>query len=503
MLYFIPAWYTPGTYQEQTQVWYRQPERMLTDDMVRHMRLFRKADICSSQLLLPGYCPNLRHFLHQQQLSGSPYWSCFDALQQVTSIKMQMLSYHDLSWPEDAEFVYTNFNILCLQRGVKYACIEFGDYGNMIYIDLFEDGQKVRRNIYDDRGFLSSAVIFGDSQEALYQEYYAENGEWKLRHFLKDDIAVINPENPQFTIRCGQKEYTYTFQQPAYQSLELLLLEILHAYVQLTDEKDCFFIAADKRHEQLITSVLTGHISIVSFFGNRYANADEQQLERIIKQADVCMADTEGHTLQLKNLVPQSEEKMVTMFPYMVQRLAGKSGEISTQGMLVTVDDLDERQAKQLLAALERYMKKNKAADVTFLTRRGGKNRAAAICGKTGQAFSERVHACQCLNEAACMKILRSQRILIDPGKQTDYYMQSLALSFGVPIIALVPTQLVADKRNGMILGEIEKLPGAADWFLSRISRWNEAGAASAGIGKQYTAEMLAEKWRGILESLG
>ena len=58
-----------------------------------------------------------------------------------------------------------------LQGDVKYAQVEFGEDGNPISIDMFEDGKICRRNYYDDRGFVSSTVIYENGIEQ-YQDFF-------------------------------------------------------------------------------------------------------------------------------------------------------------------------------------------------------------------------------------------------------------------------------------------------------------------------------------------
>ena len=41
-----------------------------------------------------------------------------------------------------------------------FAEAEFGEDGNLIQIDMFKQEVIVRRNIYDDRGFVSSTIIY-------------------------------------------------------------------------------------------------------------------------------------------------------------------------------------------------------------------------------------------------------------------------------------------------------------------------------------------------------
>ena len=168
MIYFIPAWYQQNQWCENEQSW--RVRRMHTefDDTVKQIQLFHRSGFYPYQIMLLSYAPNFRHFLHRQSVYRAPYWSAFDAIQQVRRRKAVVLSFHNLKWPESIEFIYSPFVVIAFLKGEKYAQIDFGEDGNPIRIDLYKEGKIYRRNIYDDRGFVSSAIIY-EEEKPLYQ----------------------------------------------------------------------------------------------------------------------------------------------------------------------------------------------------------------------------------------------------------------------------------------------------------------------------------------------
>lgn len=182
MLYFIPAWYKQNMWCENEQQWYMRRLKSEFDETIKQITLFHRNVDRPYRILVLGYSPNFRHFLHRQGMYRSKYWSCFDAIAQVRRKKVAVLSYHDIKWPKGLEFVYSPFSIIALQGDVKYAQVEFGEDGNPISIDMFEDGKICRRNYYDDRGFVSSTVIYENGIEQ-YQDFLMENGIWKIREY--------------------------------------------------------------------------------------------------------------------------------------------------------------------------------------------------------------------------------------------------------------------------------------------------------------------------------
>ena len=185
MLYFIPAWYQQNNWCENEQNWYSRRMRTEFDDTVKHIQLFHRSQAYPFKVMLLSFAPNFRHFLHRQSVFRAPYWSCFDAIQEIRRKKVMTFSFHNLNWPQNIEFIYSPFVMIAQLHGEKYAQVEFGEDGNLIQVDMYQNGQISRRNIYDDRGFVSSSIRY-ESGVPMYQDYLTDKGVWKMRHFLGD-----------------------------------------------------------------------------------------------------------------------------------------------------------------------------------------------------------------------------------------------------------------------------------------------------------------------------
>ena len=62
------------------------------DDTVKQIQLFHRNKAYPYQIMLLSFAPNFRHFLHRQGVYRAPYWSCFDAIQEVRRKKVMVLS---------------------------------------------------------------------------------------------------------------------------------------------------------------------------------------------------------------------------------------------------------------------------------------------------------------------------------------------------------------------------------------------------------------------------
>ena len=148
MIHFIPAWYQNNNWCENEQYWHARRMRTEFDDTVKHIQLFHRSQVYPFQLMVLSYTPNLRHFLHRQSAFRVPYWSCFDAIQEIRRKKVKMFSFHNLNWPENIEFIYSPFALIAMLHGEKYAQVEFAEDGNPIQVDIYQAGILQRKNIF-------------------------------------------------------------------------------------------------------------------------------------------------------------------------------------------------------------------------------------------------------------------------------------------------------------------------------------------------------------------
>lgn len=254
MMYFIPAWYRENTWCENEQAWQYRKTGAECDDMVKQIQLCQQRGEDSYGMLLLSYAPNLRHFMHRQNLYCAPRWCCFDAIQEISRKRAVPFFMHDLPWPEGIEWIHTPFVVLAMLHGKRYAMVEFGEDGNMIWMEQYQDDQISRKNIYDDRGFVSSVIRY-QKGKPWYQEFLMENGDWKMRVFPEDGHVEINPECPRYMISIGGCNQFYHFSKLRYDKLEEVLKEVFCSCIQHTKPEDVFCIARHERHAQFLEDI--------------------------------------------------------------------------------------------------------------------------------------------------------------------------------------------------------------------------------------------------------
>lgn len=526
MLYFIPAWYAQDEWKEDEQFWHRRRMKTEIDDTVKQIQLFWRNAVCESKILLLSYAPNLRHFLHRQNAFRVPYWSVFDAIQEVRRKKQAVFSFHNLKWPEGIEFVYTPFSILAMFHQEPYANIEFGEYGNMIQIDLYQNGQISRRNVYDDRGVVSCVTVYENGQRAC-DRYLTDKGVWKLCHFADGHVRV-NPRSNQYLLRTPNGEVRRPFQKGSYGSMEDVIGEVFASALQATRDSDIFCAAAHGQHLALLNRLLAGRKTIFSVFQDRLALDGPQAA---LLSCGSCIVADSAQNLKLLSEQKKFENIVkVNISPYDTQVEPGISQQIAVQKILLPVDHLQADVLEQAVQYLAGYLDKNRDARVHLFTRDASIGREDALLAqvsgilqrtgypsywarKKGQSEFEfplgeetqnpvLFAVEQCVNEPSIGKCMREQRVLVDLADEPDLFLQIMCVGKGIPQILKTTTQYMNPGKNGRINKNIAELGKDLAYYLENLSNWNRAAIYSYELGKAYSTQYLIEQWKGVIVRL-
>lgn len=527
MLYFIPAWYRKDQWRENEQKWYMRRMHTEFDDTVKQIQLFHRNEVYPYRIMLLSSAPNFRHFLHRQSVYHAPYWSCFDAIQEIRRKKAVVLSFHNLNWPPHTEFIYTPFVVVAMLHGVRYAQLEFGEDGNLIQIDMYEGGKLRRKNVYDDRGFISSTILY-ENEQPFRQDYLMENGVWKLRHFLQDGHVEINPKASDYLLVYQDRERTIPFLHLSYDSLDQVIQEVLLSYLDLTEEDDLFCVAMHERHAALIRETLKGRKTILSFFEDRFDLGKHPEMLPMVEQADYVIADSQENLNLIKGQI-QNPVQIKNITPFDSRVDFGISQQLNVQKILVPVDNLEDEVFAELIRALGMYLPENKNAQIHLLTRQAEYDRKPRLLSKTreclkragmeeawaaeekrptgaennlddGEQIPVRFFVEQCVDELSVSKCMREQRLVVDMRNMTEVYLRINAISVGIPQIIRKKTQFVEHGKNGFVIEGTAQIPELLDFYLGSLTNWNEAMVYSYEVGKKYTTDVLLREWKEVIE---
>ena len=529
MLYFIPAWYLKNEWKEDEQFWHKRRMKTETDDTVKQIQLFQRNSICEYKILLLSYAPNFRHFLHRQGVFRVPYWSVFDAIQEVKRKKQAILSFHSLNWPRDIEFIYTPFSIIAMLNQERCAQIEFGEYGNPIQVNLYRNGQISRKNIYDDRGFISCTSVYENGSKA-YEQYLTEKGVWKLCHFSDGHVAV-NPRSNQYRICTSKVEKQIPFSKNTYGSMEEVIEEVFKAALETTRDTDMFCAAVHPQHLALLDRLLAGRKTCFSIFERRFPLDGNKSAAEILSRGNYIVTDSEENLAMISRQESLEHMAKKNIPPYDTRMDPGISQQINVQKILFPVDHLPEGTLEEAVRQLAAYLEENRDARVHLFTRNAEFNREDMLLNQIREILKRNGYPSgwtrkenqnkfensldeeeqipilfvveQCVDELSVNKCVREQRLLVDLADTPDLFLQISCVSMGVPQILRTATQYMHPGKNGRVNRELSKLGEDLGYYLESLSNWNEASIQSYELGKKHTTQYLIEQWKEVIGNIG
>ena len=531
MIYFIPAWYKAGSWSENEQAWHSRRQRTEFDDTVKHIQLFHRNQFYEYSIMLLGYTPNFRHFLHRQSMYHAPYWSCFDAMQKIRGKRVMNFSYHDLAWPDGVEFVYSPFVVIAYLNGAKYAEIEFGEDGNMIEVTMFNGDETIRKNIYDDRGFISSTIIYENGQ-AVNQDFLMENGIWKLRVSLLDKTVSINQDSSDYRIEYNGNEENISFSKLNYSSMEEVIREVTERYLFNTSRSDIFCIAMHERHVEMLGEILRNRKYILSFYVDRYPIDKITEIRSQIQHSSYVITDSRENMMSICDFnVYKDKYNIIDITPYDTRVDKGISQHLHVKKIMVPVDGLKAEQYNKIIGTLGKYLSDHDDTEISLFTRDSSYDIEDRILGNTrdilismgyepGWAekdnernFSEnkleyeetvevKFRVEQCVDEIDVTVCMRKQRIIMDLRPMPELYLQVTAISIGVPQIVLNGNQFIENGKNGFIIEDIDDAGEKISYYLDNLSNWNEAVISSYELGRKFTTQVLINRWKEVLNTI-
>lgn len=527
MIYFIPGWYADNEWAEQEQNWWARRMHTEFDDSVKHTQLFLRRKVAPFQIALLSFAPNFRHFLHRQGVYHAPYWSCFDAIQCIERKKATLLSFHNIKWPQGIEFIYSMFVVVAMLDGQKYAEVEFGEDGNPIAIRMYADGKVSRTNIYDDRGFVSSSIVFEDGKPE-YQDYLNEKGIWKIRRYFSDGHVTVNERQPSFRLECADGVILQPFAKSEYSSMEELIQEVFGAFAEHTEYGDVFCAAMHPLHLSVVDRVLSHRKVILSFFEER-CPLELPQLTHLMGAAGQIICDSRENERRLLKKFPDLHNTTVIP-PYDTRPDFGISQQLTVQNICVPVDRMEDTIFEPLMRVLCRYLPKNENARIHILTRQADFGRDKMLLEKARKCLAlekmdegyaaeaseanstenglddeervpVRIFVDQCVTELDVSKCLRQQRLIVDLRNTPDTYLRVSAISMGIPQVLGYPSEFLVSGKNGVLLFNLSALPSVLQYYLDGLSHWNDAMIQAYELGKKYDTTQQLEKWKGVMNS--
>ncbi|MCG7339003.1 accessory Sec system protein Asp1 [Staphylococcus sp. ACRSN] len=504
MKYFIPAWYNKGNWwEDKTTPYYSKSLVKEFDDMISLMNMHVKNDE-SFKMLILNYSPELRTFLHRYDLYEANYWSLFDDIQGFDTHTPQPIDFKSLDWPENTEFVYTPYLVRCVTSETTYSNVYFNQDGYMIWMEDFENGQRIQRFIFDDRGYLSSILYFNEQGVPYRQEYMTIDGD-----------CILTTEMTDGTIHVSE-QYQYRFDQSVYDNMGNLLQERLALYMEKeVSVENPMIIAADERHNYFLSQILSEYQLCFSIFKQRNSELTSSLLKSI-SQAKYWLVDMLDNEKILQQYKDENDLNTAIMriTPFDAQVLPNKSSQYYETYIGFWIDGLDEGMLQTSLQQVITYIEQVEQMRLVLLTEKDKKmlpqwlkdqvqmvndrfNSVAEdeeginVFLAEEEDYVEIIEIKHVPFEQDLREALLSLRIIIDLNYEPDLFLQIGCISAGIPQINMRNTDYVVNEINGLVIDNIGKLIESIQFFLNHLKNWNYSFAYSIKLVETFASKEI------------
>ena len=522
MYYFVPAWYgTDRIWQQTATPWYWMRESIEFDDTINQVRIFQEAGM-DRILLLPHYSPQLRYFLHRQDLLETDVLSIFDDMQGVPSdLDMRPVQLQDIEWPRETTFSYTPFLALAFKNGKHLASMEMGIDGNILSLTRYKEDKILYIEYLDDRGFVSSRIYYHEGRP-YFQEYLRFDGQWILREMLTEESQAVMVNEIFFN----------AFKKESYANMgEVVAEKMKERLANLVPGRDQLVLAAHPANLAFIQDTASSVKKVLSFYGDRQPlSAEDFALYFDMIDAQLLITDSEKTKEAIVALSPSLARKTHRITSFDSRLRLGSSQERKESKIYYYVDAQALPTRKQLKKILE-VLAQHPLFEVVFAFYNGATERVKELEQQLEELVSSEMalHTVQTptqpaglgenqiideqsvqdapdyrfvvknfSNENDIIQELEKTRLIVDLSEEPNLYTQIAGISAGIPQVNCVQTEYVDHLKNGYVLSKGDKeLDKALTHFLLELKPWNEALIYSIEKIQEYTGQRLIEKWEG------
>lgn len=507
---FIPKWENVSN------------QGMSADDLIGKIRVFKEYNK-EYNVIIGDYLPNLRSFLHRYGLLESNYQSTFDILQGFTDSQQKLLKLNDLDFTEDTNFHYTPFNILVFKDHQVVGKIFFSNESQITEVQYLKENRITSIKKYDDRGMLSSQVIFRDGKEH-HMEYLDSSGNWIFKYYNFNNVCSVNPQNTR-----GLKKLKYD-------TLEELKFELIETFLEKQSTADQIIISAVDNNIKYISQSSFLSQMTLSIFQERLTKFDLHEMKIIGGCSQGIIADSPQNHQKIKTILDK-EHKVIQITPYDTMFELSKTQEIKDE--VIFVDIRSNKHVESILINILSYIWDKISVDshrsfkaifrvnseeyvsafeifksILFTVFPEEMDRLILIENmEPGENFidEEFINSSDQLSRLVkqlydsfdfkvintnedLSKIFRTVRICIDLQEYPDLFTQIAGISAAIPQINNIATEYVAHKKNGWILTDMDELYPAMEYYLDVLQNWQDARISSINQINLYSGSSLVDK---------
>lgn len=468
------------------------------NDSVHQTQLFL-SQAQTVELILVDYLPKLRQILSDKEIEGAETWSVYDLLQQISLKDAKPLALSDFSWPENSQFVYMTDCINIQVSGKHFATIglEYPTWTRFEKVDLWTDDVRTQELLIDDRGFISRVTTFDDNKTVLRRDYLTPGG----------NVAV----QEDCTTGLVTTQQTWTT-QTTFTNMAELVAAALTYHLQTVPENEYLIFAQSQRINFFIDKVAPKQPTILSYQAKR---TNEQLAKNLLLQisdtTNFSVTDTgEQYGKMLTQL--ENAETLAIIPPYIATQQVNRSAmqpfsTIYWQAATITPTAFDAVSAvlanhPNILVLIETAQSHATFDALIEKNSQTAANAHGIVDSDSQMAYQTRFQFLTPQSEVQRTRYMANTRVLLDLNKMPDQFLQTQAISFGVPQINIIPTDYVIPNKNGQVLLDDSELIDALNFYLDDKHHLAETQETTHQMVADFNDDMVWIKWQQIFNKI-
>ncbi|WP_294976847.1 accessory Sec system protein Asp1 [uncultured Leuconostoc sp.] len=451
------------------------------------------------ELILVDYLPKLRQILSDKAIESAQTWSVYDLLQQISIKEAKPVALSDFSWPENAQFVYMTDCINVQVAGKYFATIslEYPAWTRFEKVDLWSGDRHTQELLIDDRGFISRVTTFDDNAAILRRDYLTPSG----------DVAV----QEDYTTGVVMTQQTWTTQTTFTTMSELIAAALAH-HLQTLPENEYLIFAQSQRANFFINKVAPKQPIILNYQAKR---TNEQLAKNILlKNPDRTRFSVTDTKEQYGKIITQLNhaETLAVIPPYVAVKKHNRReiqpfSTIYWQATTITPTAFDAVGAvianhPNIVVLIETAQSHTVFDELIAKNSLTAANEHGIVDSDSQMAYKTRFQFLPPQTEVQRTRYIANTRILLDLSERPDQFLQTQAISFGVPQINMVQTEYLIPNKNGQLLSDYSELIDALNFYLDDNHHLSETQEMTHQMVTDFSDDMVWIKWQQIFNKI-
>ncbi|MBO1199248.1 glycosyltransferase [Staphylococcus simiae] len=429
-------------------------------------------------------------------------FTMYDYFQQSMNEKMSIAKNWIQFWKDECryelKFVPNSNDVRIYHNGMFTMYAHFFDrhYNKLNYINYFDiNNKKIKRDMYDCRGFLSCSRILGDHQRVVLENYFSPHGDLKIQKYfnLNDNnnelTKIILYDSNSTHYFNNESELIIYFYQCLYQHGDQFILDRPHELGQIINQLPTIPVIA-----VLHSTHIVGVDQIKSYYKPIFSNLDRYQaivVSTIQQQLDVV--DYINQQIPVHVIPPGSASSVKHDIDF----------DKKINNRLISVARLvPGKQIKHQIEAVKQLVTKYPSLKLDIFGHGSGAKEYQQLIVDNNLSSNITIHdfSTNIKHEIATADMMIFTSIMEGFGL---VILESIAV--GTPVISYDikygPAEIIESDYNGFLIkpNDINSLVDKIDMLLSDRQKLTQFSLNSLQTAERFYDHVIAEKWQTII----